>query len=168
MISKKSILKDKDTGHLTSNDLAMQIRLLKWRDLRFTKKLKNENRNYFFYKEKLTWKTHLKWYYKYMKTSDNFFFIIEFGKDKYGTIGIRFRDGYWDIYSVSRNKSVTYQKDLMFNAMLKITSFFDQSHIFRCLVLINNPALFWYKKIGFVVNREFCNYSELHFQQSQT
>jgi hypothetical protein len=130
---------------------------LKFRDLSYIKKLRNKNRKNFNYKKKITWTQHIKWYVGYLKNLDNFFYILKNNDLNYGTMGIKLKSDGWHIYSVIRDDSVVYEKNLMRILVNGVLQNYIVSKDIFCEVVHGNGAVNWYYKLGFYLVNETKN-----------
>ena len=130
---------------------------LTFRYLNYIKKLKNKNRNNFTYKKKVTWLQHIKWYIKYLRDSDNFFYILKSEKINYGTIGIKMKSNGWYIYSVIRDDSKIYKTNLMQTLVNGVLQNYITSGDIFCEVVRENSAINFYYKLGFELTHETNN-----------
>ncbi len=146
----KLIIKNDSGRELVAQNLSFKY-------LRYIKKLKNKNYKNFTYNKKITWVQHIKWYIGYLKASDNFFYILKSDKSNYGTIGIKMKNDGWHIYSVIRDDSKIYEKNLMQILVNGVLQNYIVSEDIFCEVVRGNSAIKWYSKLGFKLTHETKN-----------
>lgn len=127
------------------------LRLIGVGDLENLRVWKNANRQSFFYQQVITPAAQQDWFRAYSEREDDFMFVICNGKHDIGCMGIRLRDGVWDIYNVILGDENFGGKGLMSRAIAMMCSFAlaNRSVAVTAKVLKSNPALRWYLRNGF-------------------
>jgi hypothetical protein len=128
--------------------------------LRYVKKIKDNNRGSFFYNKKLSYRRHFKWYKQYCKKQDDILYILKIENKRYGTVGIRkFALGY-ELYSVIRDKNIRYYPNLMQAMVKKLIMNYAEEDIY-CSVVAKNSAVEWYLKLGFKIESSNSQFNSL-------
>jgi hypothetical protein len=150
---------------IIGNSLNLKIKAvpIRFKDLAYTRDLKNFNRSYFFFSKTITWPRHLAWWLQYKKELNNYFYVIKIEDINYGTFAIKLMDNRWNIYSVIRDKRTQYRPRAMKETVLFILNFFVNFGEIHASVLISNKALYWYYSIGFEEIEKFQNYITLRY-----
>ncbi len=119
-------------------------------DIEILRIWKNKNKKYFFYKDNITKEQQEKWFEEYLKRKDDFIFIINVNYVKAGCIGFRLIDKFIDIYNVIMDDDYK-SKGIMSIAFKILYRFIRQryNNAVTVKVLNNNPAVKWYREIGF-------------------
>ena len=114
---------------------------------------KNRHAASFFYQHLISDKAQRDWFKAYLLRSEDFMFMVMLGDQAIGCIGIRLRDGIWDVYNVIRGISSIRSSGFMSLALNMIISFAQglQSISIQCQAVAGNPAISWYLKNGFEV-----------------
>ena len=151
LVKKRKLIIKNDSGReLVAQNLSFKY-------LRYIKKLKNKNRMKFTYNKKITWVRHINWYIEYLKAPKNFFYILKSDKSNYGTIGIKMKNDGWHIYSVIRDDSKIYEKNLMSILVNGVLQNYIVSGDIFCEVVRGNSAMNWYSMLGFELTHETKN-----------
>ena len=121
-------------------------------DIEFLRKIKNKNKEFFFYNKTITKEEQMKWHSEFQQKKHDFLFIVESGENKIGCIGSRLFQGYCDIYNVilgdENYKGTGIMKKSLFAVVAINRLLYSEMHN-RVRVLKSNPAIGWYSKIGF-------------------
>ena len=144
------IIKNEISAELTAQHLT-------FRYLSYIKKLKNRNSKNFTYNKKITWTHHMKWYIRYLRESENFFYILKSEEINYGTIGVKKKSDGWHIYSVIRDDANIYKENLMQTLVNGVLQNYIISGNIFCEVIRGNSAIEWYYKLGFELIHETDN-----------
>jgi hypothetical protein len=99
----------------------------------------------------------MKWYVEYLKAPNNFFYILKRDRFNYGTIGIKMKSEGWHIYSVIRDDSMIYEKNLMQILVNGVLQNYIVSGDIFCEVVRGNTAIEWYSKLGFKLTHKTKN-----------
>ncbi len=154
---------------MATQTLSLTIRSANENDLENLRQWKNEQREFFFYKDIITPEQQRAWFVKFQARNHDYMFIVDLNSKAIGCMGIRMLDEVWDIYNVILGLPDYGKKGYMgqaLQAMLIYAQSVSQSPI-TLQVLKANPAVEWYKKNGFVAIAEQADhYSLIH--QSQT
>ncbi|UPT73678.1 MAG: GNAT family N-acetyltransferase [Elusimicrobiota bacterium] len=116
-------------------------------DLEELRLWKNANKRWFFFKGDITPAMQKEWFEQYLKRADDVLFIVEDGGRKLGTLGIRLKDGAYDVYNVVAAPSEA-GKGYMKSALTALCARFKNRPV-GCLVLKGNPAAKFYEACGF-------------------
>lgn len=144
-------------------NVALSMRLLQDSDNEFIRNLKNEQREFFFYKAEISTVQQLNWFTAYKSRDDDYMFVILAGTEYVGCMGIRLLDDHWDIYNVMVGNDVLKGRGIMsacFQKMLQFASVKKPAKI-TLKVLKNNPAVTWYVKQGLEITVEKEDYFEM-------
>ena len=92
-------------------------------------------------------------------------FMVMEGDHPIGCIGIRYRDGVWDLYNVIRGVSTIGSVGFMSLALNYIVVFARDLHSvdIYCFVVAGNLALSWYLRNGFVVVDNGLQFTKLRY-----
>jgi RimJ/RimL family protein N-acetyltransferase len=126
-------------------------------DLENLRQWKNEQKEFFFHKYEITSDQQIHWYKSFLERSHDLLFIVEFEGRAFGCMGIRWLEGYWDVYNVILGVSAFGKKGYMgraFDALLDYTLSLKNEPI-TLQVLKHNPAIVWYKKHGFSITKTY-------------
>lgn len=127
---------------------------------------KNINRNSFFYNKIIDINQQREWYEKYSQKSDDYILIIEEKSDdstlvnKIGCIGFRYIDrGTIDVYNVLRGNDSVKNSRILDAMNILINWLIDNTEAkIKCDVLLDNKAITWYEKCGFIIEKKVDNY----------
>jgi RimJ/RimL family protein N-acetyltransferase len=114
---------------------------------------KNSHASSFFYTEMITSEDQIKWFAAYLHRPDDFLFMVMEANRAVGCIGIRFRQGGWDIYNLIRGVRSTGSAGYMSQALRMVIEYAQgvRSGCVRADVITDNPALSWYLHNDFVI-----------------
>lgn len=149
-------------------DLSKSLQPIRVIDNIFLRNLKNRNRNRFFFKTHITYPAQIKWfmYYKLRQKNDSMF-VVRIQGVRIGALGVRVKDKEFDIYNVIRDETVSndFARGVMSKHLIGISKalhyMFHRPIYAR--VLLDNPALTWYTKCGFIVATEEEDHFVLRF-----
>ena len=136
------------------------IRLASFDDTKLLRKWKNENRHCFFYKDIITEQQQFKWFIKYLNRKDDYVYIIEYDREKIGSIAYRLIDNKIDIYNVILADKEYSSMGIMSYALRYICDKAKRNYEsdITVKVLIDNSAASFYEKNGFdkiYTNKEY-------------
>ena len=118
---------------------------------------KNENRQFFFFKEIISETTQQEWFRQYQSREHDYMFIVLANGLEIGCMGVRMLEATWDVYNVILGNTLFAKKGYMGQAFQLMCSFAIAVSPIRisAQVLKDNPALSWYTHNAFqiVVNR---------------
>lgn len=162
---KSFIIKQGDYGLSTSNEIL--LRTINRDDIEKLRKWKNENRKSFFYNKLISKKEQIIWFENYLKKPDDYIFIINVNGKEIGCIGFRKLDNEIDIYNVILGKKEFAGNNFVGKAMLALCSYLIDKYKLKitCKVLIDNPAINWYKKNNFFEVLSKDNYVLMQFDE---
>lgn len=125
-------------------------------DLENLRRWKNEQREFFFYKENINSEQQINWFKRYQERPYDFMFMTEWEGVAIGCMGIRWLDTHWDVYNVILGRDELGGRGIMgkaFKNMLAYALSIKNAPI-TLQVLKHNPAVKWYLKNYFVVTDE--------------
>jgi hypothetical protein len=113
---------------------------------------RNAHAHRFFHQQPVTPECQRRWFEGYLGRPDDFLFMVVAGEETVGCIGIRFRDGGWDVYNVIRGRASRDSAGFMSLALAAVIEFARgrRPAAVRADVLPDNPALAWYLRNGFI------------------
>ncbi len=118
---------------------------------------KNATRQSFFFQDIITEEMQKRWYEGYKARrikNEDFLFLVKEKKNDHaiGCMGFRLENGKIDLYNIIRGEAS--QGDFtMKSAMITMLGFIraNTDKMITCKVLLDNPAVEWYKKTGFTI-----------------
>jgi hypothetical protein len=162
-------LPNKKVEIVINNFLNLKIEAvpIKFRDLAYTRRIKNANSTNFFFNKHITWPRHFAWWLKYKKQTNNYFYVIKLNGNNYGTFAIKFMENEWHIYSVIRDAKVQYEPLAMKESVLFMLNFFANFGEIYASVLSSNKALQWYYCLGFEEVEKFKQFTTIRFNSKK-
>jgi RimJ/RimL family protein N-acetyltransferase len=114
---------------------------------------KNENRQYFFFRDLISVQGQEQWFAGYLHRPEDWMFMVLDGDRTVGCMGVRARDGQADVYNVILGRAEHGRRGLMAGAFRLMCSFAHERLGVPIVarVIKANPALAWYLKRGFDV-----------------
>jgi len=114
---------------------------------------RNAHTQSFFQQDPVTPNGQALWYEAYLNRTEDYLFMVMQAAHAIGCIGLRFRDGEWELYNVLRGISSDSSKGFMSQALAMVVDFALCTRLapVRVQVLANNPALAWYLSNQFVI-----------------
>ena len=85
---------------MATQTLSLTIRSANENDLENLRQWKNEQREFFFYKDIITPEQQRAWFVKFQARNHDYMFIVDLNSKAIGCMGIRMLDEVWDIYNV--------------------------------------------------------------------
>ena len=136
-------------------------------DLENLRHWKNENREFFFFKNEIMPEQQFEWFNAYQCRSEDFMFLVIVDGEAVGCMGIRLINDSWDVYNVILGLKQFGGNGLMSRALQSMLHFAESRHSNQIAlkVLKQNPAVSWYKKNGFFVTLEEKDFYSMSFQQ---
>ncbi len=136
--------------------IKLELRTINYQDLDSLRTWKNEQREYFFFKDLISQEQQRKWYLSYQERPEDHMFVVVVNDVSIGCMGIRLLDGNWDVYNVILGLKNYGGKGLMSNAFQAMLQFADSRHPNQITlqVIKENPAIVWYQKNGFKIISE--------------
>lgn len=140
-----------------SNTVLVRLRLCEARDQGMLRAWKNSNRQYFFHKHEISEAKQLEWFSAYLARPDDHMYVIEesVGSEwlAVGVAGVRLLadEDVLDAYNIMRG-SKTANNRVNMGACFRLlcdTAAREYRRPVGCKVLKTNPALAWYKRLGF-------------------
>jgi len=121
---------------------------------------KNEHRRAFFLQDTITEDAQRQWFDAYSRRPDDAMFMVQAERETVGCIGIRQRDGQFDVYNVILGQPKFGGQGVMSRALQILVSDARRQSAGDIVarVLTDNPALVWYQKRGFEIVSEFDSY----------
>lgn len=116
---------------------------------------KNANRQAFFFKGEITPEMQKDWFKGYLSRPDDCMFMVESEGLRAGCMGFRLISGAADAYNII-GAPAGQGKGILGRAMRLMCGYILKEHSKKigCRVLKGNPALGWYKKLGYRVTSE--------------
>lgn len=135
-------------------------------DLPNLRKWKNNEREFFFFKNEISLEQQREWFRAYLSRTDDYMFVILVNKNAIGCMGIRLIEGGWDVYNVILGSKDFGSKGLMSKAFKAMLQFAVSNHQYSITlkVLKHNPAIEWYKKNGFTITSEQSDHFCMSYQ----
>jgi ribosomal protein S18 acetylase RimI-like enzyme len=117
---------------------------------------RNSHAHRFFDQQSITAASQQCWFEEYLVRPDDFLFMVMAAEQPVGCIGIRFRDGEWDLYNVMRGGVGRGSAGFMSQALAAVIAFARDRRptTVRADVLADNPAVAWYLSNGFVIEAD--------------
>lgn len=114
---------------------------------------KNHHAASFLHQKTISVTCQEEWFDAYLLRSEDFMFMVMERGQPIGCIGIRYRDGMWDLYNVIRGLSSLDSAGFMSLAFNMVVVFAQgiRPICVGCEVITGNPALSWYLRNGFVI-----------------
>ena len=93
-------------------------------------------------------------------------FMVMEGAHAIGCMGIRYRDGMWDLYNIIRGVSSLDSTGFMSLALNMIVVFARDIRpvCIGCEVVAGNPAISWYLRNGFVIVNDDQQVTAMRYQ----
>jgi len=134
-------------------------------DLENLRVWKNSQKQFFFHQQDISEQQQSEWYSAYEKRPYDLLLMTIFKGETFGCMGIRWLDGFWDIYNVILGEASFGKKGLMSNAFKALLDFaLDLKFAPITLqVLKHNPAVEWYQRNGFIIAEEHNIYFMMKF-----
>lgn len=133
-------------------------------NLEALRKWKNENKTSYFYQLDISQEQQEKWFEGFCLRDNDFMFVVEekngSGYRDIGSVGFRIYDDCVDIYNIMRGEKSLNRNARIGDAVILMCSYINSisDKKITCKVLSNNPAVEWYKSIGFEIRDEHENY----------
>ena len=142
------------------------LRPITTKDLENLRHWKNEHRESFFHKDKISSEQQRKWFDEYQKRHHDFMFITELYGQAFGCIGIRKLDNIWDMYNVIMGEKEFGKQGMMRKAIMVLIAFAlsTEKLPITLRVLKQNPHLSYYLRNGFVISEEYPDHYKMIFQ----
>ncbi len=137
---------------LRSDAVAVWLRTAAASDCENLRSWKNANRHAFFHQDLISPEAQMGWFRAYRGRPDDHMFIVEAPSDV-GCVGFRLLEGEIDVYNVIRGVTGSSRKGEMRDALRLMCAYALSRYGGReigCKVLIDNPAVAWYERCGFV------------------
>ena len=134
------------------NNPNFRLKLIEKSDIEDLREWKNENRQYFFYKEIITEEQQANWFEKHKTNKQDFMFVVQENNAtefiNIGCMGYRLENDNIDIYNIMRGRLVENSKNSMADAFNMMNVYISDTYKLpvTCLVLNENPARKWYEK----------------------
>ena len=120
-------------------------------DNRTLREWRNAAADAFFERAPITQEDQQRWFESYLTRREDFLFMVMEADAARGCLGVRMRDGEWDIYNVIRGTRTIGSRGFL-ACGLKMLVAFARSRAelpVRAIVLAENPAVLWYERNGF-------------------
>jgi len=164
LLTKSSVKLNLDENH------KLLLRYANANDIEYLRRWKNEQREFFFYKENINSEQQRSWFEGHQERPYDFMFMVDLDGLSVGCMGIRWLETHWDIYNVILGRDEFGGRGIMgkaFKAMLAYALSNNNAPI-TLQVLKHNPAIKWYRKNGFVVTDEHDNYYAMKYEPCKT
>jgi RimJ/RimL family protein N-acetyltransferase len=159
----------KETITLTvQDDSQFALRAVTDADLEKLRQWKNEQHEFFFYKDEITPEQQRNWYAAFQLRPHDFMFMAVLYGQSIGCMGIRWLDNVWDVYNVILGRPEFGGRGFMgkaFNTMLAYALSVKELPI-TLQVLKHNPAVNWYLKNGFVITVKHDDHFSMIYQSN--
>jgi ribosomal protein S18 acetylase RimI-like enzyme len=157
-----------DRGFILRSDaVGVQLRTVAASDCENLRTWKNANRHAFFYQKLISPEEQMAWFRAYRERPDDHMFIVAAPSDV-GCMGFRLVEGKIDVYNVIRGVAGSSRKGEMRDALRLMCAYALCRYGGRevgCKVLIDNPAVAWYERCGFVRRARQETYYEMVLQE---
>ena len=145
------------------------LRPITTKDLENLRHWKNEHREFFFHKDKISSEQQRKWFDEYQKRPHDFMFITELYGQAFGCIGIRKLDNIWDMYNLILGKKEFGKQGggwMISKAIKTILAFAlsTEKLPLTLRVLKHNRVKNILLKHGFVISEEYPDHYKMIFQ----
>lgn len=152
---------------ISKNDV-FSLRSIGSKDIENLRCWKNRHRNSFFHKEIISHEQQRDWFSAYISDEKNYMFVVVVAGQAIGSMGYRVEKDYIDVYNIMRGVETNIDKFSMADAFKLMLSYIKSKYKLKisCVVLNDNPAFKWYIKNGFVMRKEFDDYSLLDYPAS--
>jgi len=136
---------------IISDEGDLALRAIEKEDIELIRKWRNENRQYFFYKEIIKPRQQIEWFQSYFNNEKENIFVIKFKGVRVGCIGFRFMNNSIDIYNVILGDKKFGGRGIMGRALRLMCSYIvDIYHDeIILMVLLKNKARLLYTRVGF-------------------
>ena len=151
---------------MVSNMPTLELRAAGEQDLENLRLWKNQQKQFFFHQQDISAEQQRQWFEAFVKRPYDLLTMTVYGGEVFGCMGIRWDDGYWDIYNVILGDPAFGRRGLMgraFDALLGYALSIKQAPI-TLRVLRHNPVVGWYQKHGFTITDERLNYYFMIYQ----
>jgi ribosomal protein S18 acetylase RimI-like enzyme len=110
---------------------------------------KNNNKDFFFLKEEISPEQQKNWFLQYLKRDEDFMFVCKEGGLVFGCMGFRIFEDKIDAYNIMRFSSSSITMEKCMEKMIEFSRKNFPGKEVQVRVIKGNPAVSWYKKIGF-------------------
>jgi len=135
---------------------SLEMRAVNQSDMEHIRQWKNEQKQYFFSQEDISFDQQMQWYESFVKRPYDLMFIIVYDYKAIGCMGIRWQDDHWDVYNVILGIKEFGRRGLMGKAFLSMLNYAAELKpaLITLQVLKINPAVKWYLKHGFYITEK--------------
>ena len=146
----------------------MYLRSIAQEDQEFLRGWKNLHRHSFFHQDIITPQLQGRWFAGYGERFDDWMFMVVREGRPAGCLGWRLWQGRADLYNIIRGEEPRRGDGLMSRALRLLLSHLlaEGRADIVARVITGNPALGWYVKNGFVVEREFDDHFLLNLDRA--
>ena len=162
-MNKKITIEQKPSDILT-------LRSITKIDIEKLREWKNKNRKSFFYDKIINQEEQIKWFNKYLETSENFLFMIELDKSPIGCLGFKMVGEDADIYNVILGANEQKGKGVMSLALKILCSYIitlNVKKIYLKVLKTNSKAVNFYTKNLFSIKNEENNHYFMEFSKDK-
>ena len=135
------------------------------KDLEILRINKNLNRNFFFLKEEISQSQQNKWFSDYLNREEDFMFVCKEKEHPFGCMGFRLFEDRIDAYNIMRFSPSDTKMETCMEKMIDFSRRIFPGKETQVRVLKNNPAISWYKKIGFYHVSDETNFVTLYYKK---
>jgi len=138
-------------------DRTIRVRSAYATDIEDLRRWKNAHREGFFFKEDITPEMQDRWYREYLLRDDDHMLVVSVEWVNVGCLGFRLRDGVVDVYNVILGDARYGEKGIMtfaLSVLLEEAGRLYPGKPVTALVLKDNPAVQWYLRRGFLVEKD--------------
>lgn len=148
----------------------IELRTIRESDQSELRTWKNQNRQYFFFKELISESAQQEWFGRYLARDDDFMFIVQAEDCNIGCMGIRMLEDTWDVYNVILGDLSFSRRGYMRQGLQMMCGWAAKLHPMRisAKVLKDNPAIDWYCRSGFKIVATHVDHVEIEFDHVQT
>lgn len=136
---------------LRSDSADARLRTIAASDCENLRTWKNAHRHAFFYQNLISPEEQMEWFRAYRERPDDHMFIVA-APSGVGCMGFRLLEGKVDVYNVIRGVPGSGRRGEMRDALHLMCAYALSRYACEvgCRVLIDNPAVAWYERCGFV------------------
>ncbi len=130
------------------------LRTISYDDIQVLREWKNKHKEFFFLKTDISPEEQMQWYESFRTRENDHMFVVFKGNIHVGCLGARLKNDCIDFYNIILGDKSYKGKHVMTNSLLAVVSICSIRYPgmpIRVSVLKTNPAIEWYKKIGFEI-----------------
>ena len=152
-------------GPYRGPDPTVELHTIRESDQSALRTWKNQNHQFFFFKELISESAQQEWFAKYLMRDGDYMFIVQAEECSIGCMGIRILEDTWDVYNVILGELKFAKRGYMRQALQMMCSWAAELRPMRisAKVLKNNPAINWYCRNGFKVVSTHADHVEIEW-----